>query len=189
MNITLETSKPKIATEKILLWLAMATMVMLFAGLTSGLVVRQAEGNWITIVFPTPFYFSTAFILLSSLTMGMAISAVKKNNFSSVKTWLIVTLGLGLAFVFSQFLGYNALVHQGVFFTGGTASASFFYAITALHLAHMAGGILALMFTSGKSIMEKYNSTNYLGMQLCSTFWHFLGGLWIYLFLFLSLAG
>ena len=189
MEIALETPKPKIATSKILLWLGMASMIMLFAGLTSGLVVRQAEGNWVSIVMPQAFYFSTAFILLSSLTIQAAISSVKKNNLGSVKTYLIITLGLGFAFIFCQFLGYNSLVNQGVFFTGGTAAGSFFYAITGLHLAHLIGGILSLIYVNGKSIMEKYNSENYLGMSLCGTYWHFLDGLWIYLFLFLSLAG
>lgn len=189
MDLTLDTHKPKIATSKILLWLAIAGMIMMFAGLTSGLVVRQAEGNWITIIVPQAFYFSTAFILLSSVTMQLAVASVKRNNLNSVKTWLIVTLGFGLAFVFCQFLGYNSLVNQGVFFTGGTASGSFFYAITGLHLAHLLGGILSVMYTAGKSIMEKYHSDNYLGIQLCATYWHFLDGLWIYLFLFLSLAG
>lgn len=189
MEYILDTPKPRIATSKLLLWLAIASMIMMFAGLTSGYIVRQAEGNWLTIIIPQAFYFSTAFILLSSFTMKLALMAVKNNNLSGVKTYLIITLGLGLAFVFSQFLGYNNLVSQGVFFTGGTASASFFYAITGLHLAHLAGGILSLMFVTTKAIMEKYNGDNYIGMQLCSTFWHFLDGLWIYLFLFLSLAG
>ncbi len=188
MDLTLDTPKPKIATGKVLLWLAIASMVMLFAGLTSGYIVRQAEGNWMQVTVPRAFYFSTAFILLSSITMQSALSAIKKNNTGTVKTLLIVTLALGLAFVFCQFLGYNSLVNQGVYFTGGNASASFFYAITGLHLAHLIGGILSLMFVTGKSIMEKYNSNNYLGIQLCSTYWHFLDGLWIYLFLFLSLA-
>lgn len=189
MEIALDTPKPKIATGKVLLWLGIASIIMLFAGLTSGLIVRQAEGNWMHISIPRVFYFSTAFILLSSITMQIAIASVKKNHLSSVKTNLIITLGLGLAFIFCQFLGYNNLVNQGVFFTGGTASASFFYAITGLHLAHLIGGILSLIYVNGKAIMEKYDSNNYLGMQLCGTYWHFLDGLWIYLFLFLSLAG
>ena len=189
MDLVLENSKPKIPTSKVLLWLGIASIVMLFAGLTSGYMVRQAEGNWLHIVVPRAFYFSTAFILLSSLTFQSAIQSAKKNNYGSVKFLLIVTLGLGLAFVFCQFLGYNSLVNQGIYFTGGNAAGSFFYAITGLHLAHLAGGIISLMIVTGKSIMEKYNAENYLGMQLSSTYWHFLDGLWIYLFLFLSLAG
>ena len=85
MDIALDTPQTKIATGKILLWLGIASMIMLFAGLTSGLVVRQAEGNWQHIVAPPAFYFSTAFILLSSITMQSAIASVKKNNLASVK--------------------------------------------------------------------------------------------------------
>jgi cytochrome c oxidase subunit 3 len=176
----------KIATPKIVLWVAMASIVMLFAGLTSGYIVRQAEGNWIVFEIPSAFYFSTGIIIASSLTMFWAQRAAKNNRQSEIKAWMITTLGLGLAFVFCQFLGYNQLVHRGIFFSGGNVSGSFFYALTALHAAHATGGILALMFTSGKSILEKYNSKNYLGIQLCATYWHFMGFLWLYLFVFLA---
>jgi cytochrome c oxidase subunit 3 len=120
--------------------------------------------------------------------MHLALRAVKQNQLNMVKRWLIVTLGLGLAFTFCQFLGYNALIQKGVFFADKTTpSGSFFYAITFLHLAHVAFGILALMFTAGKSILEKYNSGNYLGISVCAIYWHFLDGLWIYLFVFLAI--
>lgn len=177
----------KPATAKIVLWVGMASVVMLFAGLTSGYIVRMAEGNWKIFSIPSEFYFSTAFILLSSVTMHLAQRAVKQDQLAAVKRWLIITLGLGLAFVFCQFLGYNALVQQGVFFVDKTTpSGSFFYAITGLHLAHVAFGILALLVTAGKSILEKYTSSNYLGISLCAIYWHFLDGLWIYLFVFLA---
>ena len=175
----------KIPTPKIVLWVAMASMIMLFAGLTSGYVVRQAEGNWMQFEVPLAFYFSTVLLMASSVTMLWAQKAVKNDQLQSLKTALIITLGLGLAFVFSQFLGYNQLVNQGVYFTGGNIAGSFFYVITGLHIAHLAGGILALIFTSGKAIIEKYNSGNVLGIQLCASYWHFLDFLWLYLFVFL----
>ena len=184
-NMEAEHTQTKIPTLKIVLWVAMASMTMLFAGLTSGYVVRQAEGNWLQFEIPTAFYYSTAILVLSSLTMFLALRAAKKDEQQSLKTWLIVTLGLGFAFIFSQFLGYGQLVKEGVFFTGGNIAGSFFYVITGLHVAHLVGGILALIITTGKSILQKYNSQNLLGIQLCATYWHFLGGLWIYLFIFL----
>ena len=177
----------KPATAKVVLWVALGSVVMLFAGLTSGYIVRMAEGNWKEFQIPQVFYVSTAIILLSSVTMHLSVLAVRKNNLHAVKRWLIVTLGLGLAFAFCQFIGWNALVSQGVHFVDKTTpSGSFFYAITGIHLAHVAGGILALMVTAGKSIMEKYNSGNYLGISLAATYWHFMDGLWIYLFVFLA---
>ena len=187
MTATMEeqVTQTKIPTLKIVLWVGMASMVMLFAGLTSGYIVRQAEGNWMAFNVPSAFYISTGILLASSITMFLALRAAKNDQKQSLKTWLIVTLGLGFAFVFSQFLGYNQLVKEGVFFTGGNVAGSFFYAITGLHIAHLAGGILALIFTSGKAILEKYNSQNLLGIQLCATYWHFMDFLWLYLFVFL----
>lgn len=187
MAINDETVKPKIPTEKILLWIGMASIVMLFAGLTSGYIVRQAEGNWMHFELPFVFYISSAIILISSLTMQMAVRAVKKDDLKSVKNFLIITLGLGLAFVFTQFLGWNELVKNGVYFVDKTTpSGSFFFAISGLHLAHLVFGILGLVVTSTKSIREKYTSRNYLGISLCAIYWHFLDGLWIYLFVFLA---
>ncbi|MBK7964667.1 MAG: cytochrome c oxidase subunit 3 [Bacteroidetes bacterium] len=191
MEMTIENQsqeKPKIATEKVLLAIGIGSIVMLFAGLTSGYLVRQAEGNWKFFELPSVFYISSAIILLSSLTMQMAVRAVKKDEIGQVKNFLLLTLGLGLAFVFTQFLGWNELVKNNVFFADKlTPSGSFFYVLTGLHLAHLAFGLLGLIVTNSKSIRGRYNSKNYLGISLCATYWHFLGGLWIYLFVFLAI--
>jgi cytochrome c oxidase subunit III len=178
----------KIATPKIVLWTSMVSMIMLFAGLTSGYILRQSEGNWLVFELPSAFFVSSVIIIASSLTMYGAQRAVKKNNISDVKTWIIITSGLGLAFVFSQFIGYNQLMKQGLHLTGkGTnISASWLYIISGLHVVHVAGGILSLLYTSGKALQEKYNSTNSLGIEVCATYWHFMGFLWLYLFVFLA---
>jgi len=173
-----------IPTFKILLWLSMVSMVMMFAGLTSGYIVRQAEGNWFQFELPPIFYISTAFILVSSLSMQWALMGVKKNNFGQLRAGLMITLGLGLAFTFTQFVAWSKLVGIGVYFTGNP-SGSFLYVITALHLVHLVGGMLYLMLVTTRSIQGKYNKENYLPVELCAIFWHFLDGLWIYLFLFL----
>ncbi len=179
--------KPRIATQKIILGIGIASIVMLFAGLTSGYIVRQAEGRWAYFELPMAFYASSVIILLSSLTHHLAIRAVKKNRLNEVKRMLMLTLGLGLGFVFTQFLGFNELVKNGVYFVDKTTpSGSFFFVITGLHLAHLFFGILALIITSAKSIRERYNSDNYLGISLSAIYWHFLDALWIYLFVFLA---
>src|SRR5215218_8538737 len=96
----------KIPTAKIVLWIAMASIGMLFAGLTSGFLVRYSEGNWNEFEIPSAFYFSTGIIVASSLTMFWAQRSAKNDKLGEIKTWMIVTLGLGLAFVFCQFFGY-----------------------------------------------------------------------------------
>lgn len=175
------------SSRRVLLWIAIASIVMLFAGLTSGYIVRQAEGNWKVFELPTVFTISTAIILLSSITMHFAVRAAKSNDTPAIKTYLLVTLGLGFAFVFTQFLGWNELVKNGVFFVDKTTpSGSFFYVLSGLHLAHLAFGLIGLIVTSARAIRERYHSGDYEGISLCATYWHFLDGLWIYLFVFLA---
>lgn len=176
-----------IPTYKILLWLAMVSMVMIFAGLTSGYIVREAESNWNVFELPNIFYLSTVFIILSSVSMQWAFMAIKKNNTAQLTIGLIVTLGLGLAFTFSQFAAWSSLVAQGVYYTGNP-SGSFLYVLTALHLLHLAGGMIFLVVVAARSIQKRYNSSNSLPIELCTIYWHFLDGLWIYLFLFLLLV-
>ena len=92
-----------------------------------------------------------------------------------------------MAFVICQFQAWGQLVEQSVFFAGksSSVSGSYLYVLTGLHLAHLAFGLSALLVVWVKSIMQKYNSENLLGIRLCAVFWHFLDVLWIFLFLFL----
>lgn len=177
--------KEKVA--KPMLWLGMISMVMIFAALTSAYVVRMEKGDWLQFQLPQMFYISTAVIILSSVTMNWAVASAKKNDFKNVKLASIITLGLGVAFIVFQFKAWDVLVDQKIFFAGkySNAAGSFLYALTGLHLAHLAGGIIALMVVSVKALGKRYNSENMLGLRLCAMFWHFLDALWIYLFLFL----
>lgn len=173
-----------IPSQKIFLWIAMCSMTMVFAAFTSAYIVRQAEGNWVHFELPKVFYVSTVFIILSSVSMYWALHSIKRNDKSNLLTGLLITLGLGLAFTFTQFLGWAHLVKEKIFFTGNP-SGSFLYVITAVHLAHLFGGIIYMLVVITKSIRNKYSVENNLQIQLCSIYWHFLDVLWIYLFLFL----
>lgn len=175
--------------RKNLLWLGIVSIVMLFAGLTSALVVRQGKGDWVPIQIPFMFYLSTAVIIVSSITFNWAISAVKSGKGANANKAMLITLILGVIFVFTQFAGYKSLVQQGVYFTGGNASGSFFYMLTFMHLLHLLGGIFSVLVVYVKTIQNKYTATNYLGMHLSAIYWHFLDFLWVYLFLFLYVIG
>lgn len=172
---------------KPMLYLAMGSMVMLFAAFTSAYVVRQQKGDWMHFEMPQIFYISTAVILMSSVTMNWALSSAKKNEFKNIKTASLLTLLLGVGFVICQVMGWNILYSQKIVFAGkySNASGSFFYVLTLMHLLHLFGGMIALLVVWIKSIQGKYNSENLLGVRLCAIFWHFLDLLWIYLFLFL----
>lgn len=188
MDITIEEKKAiRKKAAKPLLWISMVSMVMLFAGLTSGYVVRRADGEWLTFDLPATFNISTALIVLSSLAMIFAHWSLKKGQQQGLKQGLMAAMVLGLSFALTQFQAWDALVEAGIYFTGegSSASGSFLYAITGLHLLHMAGGLIALLVTLINAFRGKYSQEERLGFELCAIFWHFLGLLWLYLFLFL----
>jgi len=175
---------------KPLLWFGMISIVMLFAGLTSAVIVRKGDGNWTSFELPDDFLYSTIALFISSLTLWLANFGAKKDNQGLVKGGLVATLILGLAFIFMQIEGYNQLVDIGIFFTGAeqTASGSFLYIISALHIAHLIGGVIALIVTLINGFLGKYKPKNLLGLQLCSIYWHFMDAMWIYLYMFFTIV-
>jgi len=176
---------------KPLLWIGIASMVMAFAGLTSGYIVSRSalleRENWLEFALPSYFYFSTAVIILSSVTMFWALKNAKLGNKSVLVLSLTVTLFLGIAFGILQVLGWVKLTESGVFFTGegSNPAGSWVYAITFFHLLHLIGGLITLLVTLIKANMGKYTVGNTLGVELAAIFWHFLDLVWICLFMFL----
>ncbi len=181
-----ELKRQKVA--KPLLWFGMASIVMLFAGLTSAVIVRKGDGNWLEFELPSMFLNSTAVILLSSITLIYAYLMARKDKLQALKLGLSVTLLLGVLFVVFQLIAYGQLYEGGIFMTGPghNASGSFLYIISWVHIAHLIGGIISLVVVLFNAFREQYNSKNLLGLQLCSIYWHFLGALWIYLYVFFN---
>ena len=177
----------KNTTSKPLLWISLAGITMFFAGITSAVIVSRPVDSWIHFPIPDWFLYSTYVIILSSILLIFANNQIKKDK--SIFVLLFSVFILGLLFTYCQFMGWKELtnVHE-VFFTGSKSSPSesFFYVITAAHLAHLFGGLVALLITSVNAKNKKYNSEDYLGLELASTYWHYLGILWIYLYLFLK---
>ncbi|MGI8891990.1 MAG: cytochrome c oxidase subunit 3 [Bacteroidia bacterium] len=187
MELTLNNireTKQQDTALKIVLWIGIASIIMLFGGLTSAYIVRQAEGNWVLFELPVTFYISTALIILSSVTMIWAFSALKRNKRNTSLLALAITFFLGLGFMAFQFMSWDALVKQEIFFIGNP-SGSFLYVISGLHLAHVIGGFIFLLVAMIKTYRGKYSANNLTGLSLCSTYWHFLDALWVYLFIFL----
>ncbi len=182
-----EHNERKGRSSKMLLWFAMVSMFMMFAGLTSAYVVSTSRPDWLNeFVLPNAFIISTIVMLLSSLTFHMAKNAMKKGNRSATTTLLLVTLGLGVTFVIAQFYGFSQVVASGYYFTGAesTVTTSFLYIVAVLHLAHLFAGIIVLLVVIYNHFKQKYNSSQTLGIELGAMFWHFLDILWVYLFLF-----
>ena len=176
-------------TAKPLLWIGIVSIVMFFSGWTSAVIVSKGgNGNWLNIELPFAFSLSTIIIVLSSILFHYGLISIKKDNKKALKLAVSLTLVLGLLFVVSQFYGWKELYSNGIVATGSssTNASSFIYLITVFHVLHLLAGIISLIVVSVKSFKGKYNSTNFLGVEVSIIYWHFLGALWIYLFLFLK---
>ena len=182
-EIRLKTIKAK----KMMLLFCLLSISMTFAGLTSAYIVSKARPDWLKdFDLPLSFTISTIIIILSSLSMWLAKKSVFKNEIKKANKWLLITFSLAIFFIFLQISGFNSIINQGYFFTGAqsTVTTSFLYVLTALHLLHLFAGLIVLIVVLANNHKEKYIKEK-LGFELAVTFWHFLGGLWLYLFVFL----
>jgi cytochrome c oxidase subunit III len=182
----------RIHPKKFSLWLLIVGMIMLFAALTSAFIVKKAQGLWFEFQLPTEFLISVFIAVASSATMYIAYRAAKKDNKSLLQLTLGLTLLLGLAFSYSQLAGWYGLYLEGIVFTPspkaidkGYMSGTFVILLAGLHLLHAIGGIIFLIVTLIKSFFNKVHSKSLLTIDLCGTYWHFVGVLWVYLYLFL----
>ncbi len=172
--------------KKFALWLFIVTVVMIFASLTSAYIVRQAEGNWLEYDLPDIFWYTSGIIVLSSVTLHYAYISAQKDNLKQVRLGMILTSILAVAFLIGQWYSWEALVDREVFFVGNPAG-SFLYVFTGLHAMHLISGVIFLIIVLISSFSYKVHSKNMDTMEMCTTYWHFLGGLWLYLFMFLLL--
>lgn len=188
-NGNIDAAALKEKSAKMLLWIGIVSICMMFAGLTSGYLVRRGTGAWLKFEIPFQFYISTAIILVSSITMNMAMQAAKKGAINGIKTSILLTWILGIAFGVCQFMGYKTLVDEKIFLVGtnSNASGSYLYILSLLHIGHLIGGLVALTITYIKALRNKYSAQSYLGVKLSAIYWHFLDGLWVYLFVFMLL--
>ena len=189
MTMTAEEHKARSARSyKLLLWFAMMSMTMMFAGLTSAFVVSKSREDWLKdFQMPMPFFYSTITIILCSVTFHLAKKAIQKDNRKATTNYLLLTLGLGILFVYLQFTGFQQVVQSGYYFTGAESNitTTFLYVVTVVHLAHLFGGLISLLIIIYNHFKQKYNASQTLGIELGAMYWHFLDFLWVYLFLFL----
>ncbi len=180
-----EYNQSKINSHKFALWVAIATIIMMFAAFTSAYIVRRAAGNWLEFKLPDIFMVNTAVILLSSVTIQLSYSGFKQGKEWRYKGMLVTTLLLGLLFVVLQYKGWEALTAMGATFTVNPSS-SFIYVISGLHAAHVLGGIATLIVALVHAFVLPYKPTlrRKQRFELVVHYWHFVDILWVYLMVF-----
>lgn len=179
-NVRVRSMHPK----KFAMWLFIISVTMVFASLTSAYIVKKAEGDWLIIDFPSLFNVTSVLIVLSSISMHFSYISAKRNNINDIRMGLVVTGLLALSFVIGQYMSWSQLVDQDVFFVGNPAG-SFIYIFTGLHALHLIGGVVFLAIVLVNAFKFKIHSKSMAQIEMCTTYWHFLGGLWLYLYLFL----
>lgn len=169
-------------TPQLGLWALLATLSMLFAGFTSAYLVRRAGSDWQPISMPGILWFNTGLLLSSSITLERARACMRRSRADALKRWLLATTLLGLAFLVGQLFAWRQLAAQGVYVPTSPHS-SFFYMLTGVHGLHLLGGILALFYALSRVWRSPWTPAGANTLNLCTAYWHFVDGLWLYLFL------
>ena len=178
-----------LAPKKFNMWLFIFTSFMLFAAFTSGFIVYAGgRGHGLDVILPNIFKYSTAVIVLSSVTLFLASRAAKGLDVSKQRLFLWITVALGVIFCCLQVEGWYILTDKmGVYFVNPNASRSFIYILTGVHLVHIFAGLLVLLNTLRASYRNTPQVMNLYKMEMASIFWHFVDIIWIYLYVFLLL--
>jgi cytochrome c oxidase subunit 3 len=172
------------------IWVGIAAICMSFAAFTSALIVRQgASSDWRHLTLPPVLFFSTFVLLLSSGTLEIARQRVAVYMAAGARPahepqrWLLLTMGLGLLFVAGQYMAWLQLRSEGLYLATNVNS-SFFYVLTAMHALHVLVGLAALL-----RVIVKVNrfTLRRSTLNAMACYWHFMGVLWVYLFVLLWL--
>lgn len=175
--------------KRMMLWFGIISLLMSFAAFTSAFIVSSERDDWVAdFQMPNAFFLSTPVIILSSITMWLALRNIKEEKRSQGMLFLVTTFIFGATFAGLQFYGFRQITYDlGYYFTGESSNITYTYVflIAFVHLLHIFAALIALGVVIYNHYKQQYTKGNTLGVELAATFWHFVDLLWIYLFCFL----
>jgi len=168
------------------MFIALAGILMFFMAFVSAYIVRKDMPNsaWVPLQIPRLLWLNTLILIASSFTLARAHNRSTAKDEDGFRHWWATTTFLGILFVAGQILAWRQLAAQGIFLATNPSS-SFFYVFTAAHGVHLLGGILALLYVQFRATRRVTRST---AIEVVSMYWHFMDGLWVFLFLLLYLG-
>jgi cytochrome c oxidase subunit III len=168
------------------MFIALAGILMFFMAFVSAYIVRKDMPNsaWIPLQVPRLLWLNTLILVASSFTLARAHNRSTAKDEDGFRHWWATTTFLGILFVAGQILAWRQLAAQGIFLATNPSS-SFFYVFTAAHGVHLLGGILALLYVQFRVTRRVTRGT---AIEVVSMYWHFMDGLWVFLFLLLYLG-
>jgi cytochrome c oxidase subunit 3 len=171
--------------------LVLALSMLFAASIVGYLIIRLRAPTWPPPGMPSlpdTLWISTLIIVVSSLTMQSAVRAARADRQGSLRTAMLLTTILGVAFLVSQTLNWFALVAANL--TAKTNLYGFtFYMLTGLHAAHVVGGVIPLAVVTARAWRRRYSAAFHPGVQYCGVYWHFLAAVWLVLFTLLVIVG
>jgi cytochrome c oxidase subunit 3 len=170
------------------LWMFLATVAMLFAAFTSAYLVRQGGDDWRRVELPSILWLSTMVLIASSAAVEAADPCARRGWWTAASAAMGAAVALGAVFVIAQAIAWRSLTAAGVYLAA-TPHSSFFYMMTGAHAVHVVAALVVLQWGAirtwdgtGRRDPHRWRAT----MSRCRTFWHFLLGVWLYLFAILS---
>jgi cytochrome c oxidase subunit 3 len=182
MQASISDRRPALDPGALALWVFLSTVVMLFAAFASAYLIRRTAVDWAPVALPAVLWVNTGVLVASSVVLEMAERARRRQERRGA-SWVGLALLLSLLFLIGQGAAWLELARRGILVWTGPYS-SFLYILSGLHGIHLLGGILFLSATLW-ALIRRDSAQARRRLKLCATYWHFLGGLWIFLFLLL----
>jgi len=175
-----------ISNEKLGMWTFLGSECLLFGGLISTFLLLRAKGvrrgPEVKDLYDIPFTSVSSFVLLmSSLTMVLALSAIQRGEHRRARTWLLTTALLGSVFMSGQVYEFTSFYREGLGFTTNLQSSAF-YVLTGFHGVHVTIGILMLLSLYVMSLRGNLPTERSETVEIVGLYWHFVDIVWILIF-------
>jgi heme/copper-type cytochrome/quinol oxidase subunit 3 len=171
--------------RKLLMWFFLASDCLFFGSFIAAYLIyrdRNVVGPYQHELYDIPFTSISSFVLLmSSLTMVLALAAIQHGNLRAMRVWLIATAFLGLTFLSGQAFEFTEFWREGLHLDTNLFGTTFFV-LTGFHGAHVAIGVLILLSLVDASLRGKLTERDSLAVELGGLYWHFVDIVWIVIF-------
>jgi len=175
-------------SRKLVMWAFLASDTMFFGSLIGTYMVYRGRSEALAMgpfpfeIFDIPYTSVSAFVLLmSSLTMVLALGSIQRGNQRGLRVWLLATALLGAIFVGGQFFEFTLFGQEGLSLTGNMFGASF-YVLTGFHGAHVTIGVIWLLTLFWMSLRGGVSQENSMVVEVAGLYWHFVDIVWIVIF-------
>ncbi len=171
--------------RKLLMWLFLASECLFFGSFIAAFLLyrdRNVAGPYQDELYDIPFTSISSFVLLmSSLTMVLALAAIQRGDLRGMRIWLMATALLGLSFLAGQAFEFTEFYNEGLSLESNLFGTTFFV-LTGFHGAHVSVGVLILLSLFDASLRGKLTAKDSLAVELAGLYWHFVDIVWIVIF-------